>query len=222
MSTIPDERGPSFERADLLPERLAEWLRGEIVEGRLAPGERLVEQTLTQRCGVSRVPLREALRIVAADGLVTLAPHRGAVVTGLSARELTELFEVRIALEGRAAALAALHRTAEDLAALHALVSDMRDAVTAERLDAYHQQAAQFHSALLAASQNEVLKQLYDKIKVRFRRYQAAMARVPSLPTQSIDEHQIILSAIENNNAEAARKLAEHHIKCLISKLKID
>src|SRR5688572_6233184 len=98
-----NDPGEAFARPDLLPERLAEWICGEIIRGRFKPGERLVEQTLAKECQVSRVPLREALRIAASEGLVTLAPHRGAIVTPLSDAELVELFGLRMALEGFAA-----------------------------------------------------------------------------------------------------------------------
>src|SRR5690606_16491937 len=101
MNLLAEERmdsGATFTKPDLLPERLADWIREEIVIGRFKPGERLMEQALAKECQVSRVPLREALRIVAADGLVTLAPHRGAIVTPLSDTELIELFGLRMAL----------------------------------------------------------------------------------------------------------------------------
>ena len=98
---------PTFQRAGLLPERLADHLRDQIASGALAPGRRLVEQDLAGALQVSRVPLREAFRILCAEGLVTLSPHRGAEVSSTSQEELEELFEVRAMLESRAAVLAA-------------------------------------------------------------------------------------------------------------------
>jgi DNA-binding GntR family transcriptional regulator len=100
MSDAAKEEDRSFARPDLLAERLSGWIRDEIVSGRMAPGERLVEQALAKRCNVSRVPLREALRMVASEGLLTLMPHRGAMVTMLSDQDLSELFDLRMAPTG--------------------------------------------------------------------------------------------------------------------------
>ncbi len=214
------DSGATFTKPDLLPERLADWIREEIVIGRFKPGERLMEQALAKECQVSRVPLREALRIVAADGLVTLAPHRGAIVTPLSDTELIELFGLRMALEGFAAASVAKRRPTTELAALRALAQRMSISVVAGELDAYHALAARFHSGLVAASGNGLLAETYRRIQNRFRRYQAAMARIPDLPTKSLEEHGRILEAIECGDHVRARDLAEAHIANLVERFK--
>lgn len=215
-----EEIKEGFTKPDLLPERLADWIRGAIVLGRLKPGERLVEQTLSKEYQVSRVPLREALRIVAADGFVTLAPHRGATVTSLSDAELVELFDLRMALEGFAAGAAAKRGHVEEVAALRSLTEAMSGSVTAGKLDEYHSLAARFHSGLVAASGNKLLSETYDRVKIRFRRYQAAMARVPNLPTKSLEEHTGILEGIESGDHVRARALAEEHIANLVERFR--
>lgn len=211
-----DAQPTPFPRPDLLPERLADWIRGEIVAGRMAPGERLVEQALAKRCSVSRVPLREAMRIVAAQGLLTLEPHRGAVVTRLSESELIELFDLRMALEGFAAAAAARRDPKPDLAALHRLNDEMEDCIRAGDAAAYLGKAAAFHDALLAAAGNRLLIESYDRVKVRFRRYQVALSTMPELPPRSVGEHRDILDAITAGDADRARALAEDHIRDLV------
>jgi DNA-binding GntR family transcriptional regulator len=210
------EHNDVFVRPDLLPERLAEWLRDAIVAGVFQPGERLVEQALCKRFGVSRVPLREALRIVAGDGLVVLSPHRGATVTPLSEVELEELFSLRIALEGLGAGVAAGVRPCPALPGLRMMVGQMRAAVDAGELEAYHALAGHFHGDLVRAAGNAVLTETYGRLQVRFRRYQAAMARVPDLPAQSIVDHTAILDAVEQGAADEARALAEEHVRGLV------
>lgn len=209
--------GPTdFPRPDLLPERLAEWISGEIVAGRFPPGERLVEHALSKRCNVSRVPLREALRIVAAQGLLILEPHRGAVVTPLSESELRELFDLRMAIEGFAAASAARQQPAAAFAALRRMNADLDELIQAEDYERYYALAAEFHDSLVAAAQNGLLVETYNRVKIRFRRYQAVLANIPHLPPRSVAEHTRILAAMEVGDADGARALIEAHIRDLV------
>ena len=212
------DSGPTeFPRPDLLPERLADWITDEIVNGRFAPGERLVEQSLSKRCNVSRVPLREALRIVAGRGLLTIEPHRGAVVTPLSEDELNDLFGLRLALEGFAAAAVAMADPRPDLSPLHRLNAEMENCIAAGDIDAYNNVANAFHGAIVTAAGNGLLRDAYDRVKARFRRYQTVMANIPHLPPRSVSEHEQILVAMENGDASAARDLAEEHIRDLVA-----
>lgn len=212
-----DMQPSPFPRPDLLPERLADWIRSEIVAGRMAPGERLVEQTLAKRCNVSRVPLREAMRIVAGQGLLVLEPHRGAVVTRLSESELIELFDLRMALEGFAAAAAARRSPAPDLSALRRMNGAMERFIDAGDAEAYFRMAAEFHDALVAAAGNRLLTESYDRVKVRFRRYQVALSHMPELPPRSVGEHRDILDAVAAGDADRARTQAEGHIRDLVA-----
>ena len=206
----------SFARPDLLAERLSDWIRDEIVSGRMAPGERLVEQSLAKRCNVSRVPLREALRIVASEGLLTLTPHRGAVVTLLSENELSELFDLRLALEGFAAAAIARMKPTPDLSGLRDANETMARHVRSMDYESYHKVAASFHADLVAVSGNALLVETYDRIKVRFRRYQSVMSKIPELPPRSVAEHTAIIDAMARGDGSAARDLAEAHIRTLV------
>jgi DNA-binding GntR family transcriptional regulator len=218
MSDAAQEEDRSFARPDLLAERLSGWIRDEIVSGRMAPGERLVEQALAKRCNVSRVPLREALRMVASEGLLTLMPHRGAMVTMLSDQDLSELFDLRIALEGFAAAAVARRRPVPDLSGLRRLNDTMEGFVRAGDYDSYHGIAATFHAELVAAAGNALLIETYDRVKVRFRRYQAALSKIPELPPRSVAEHTAILDAMTRGDVTAARDLAEEHIRTLVDR----
>ncbi len=213
------EPADDFDRGSLLPERLASHLRKRIVAGEFAPGQRLVEQELARRFDVSRVPLREAFRILAAEGLVVISAHRGAAVAELSSVELVELFAVRAALEGLAAEQAASREPPPDLETMRSAIADMRRAVSASDLEAYYALAARFHDLLLAASGNSVLVRTWDQIRMQLRRYQAAMSRLPELPARSIREHERIVKAIRERDGESARRSAQEHIANVVRQL---
>ena len=186
------------------------------MEGRLAPGARLVEAELALSCGVSRVPLREAFRILATEGLVDLSLHRGATVRPLSETELQELFGVRMAIESFAAATLARRGDRAALARLRKLVRDMRASISAGDTGAYHQLAASFHECFVEAAGNALLAATYGQIRQRLRRYQAAMSRVPHLPRTSIAEHAAILDAIAESDAAKASALSVEHLESLV------
>jgi len=175
-----------------------------------------VESELVLRSGTSRVPLREAFRILAQEGLLDLSPHRGASVRPLSDRELRELFGVRAAIEAFAASVAARHRQAEVIAGLRDLVRRMREVVSQDEMAAYGRLAAEFHEALVAAGDNAILAGTYAQIRARLRRYQSAMSRVPHLPQTSIAEHDAIIIAIEAGDAAAAMALTNAHLESLV------
>jgi DNA-binding GntR family transcriptional regulator len=205
-----------FARPESLPHRLAAWLREDILDGRLEPGVRLVESELVLRSGTSRVPLREAFRILAQDGLLDLSPHRGASVRPLSDRELRELFGVRAAIEAFAAGVAARRGDAAVIAALRDLVRRMRQAVLGEDTASYGRLAAEFHETLVAAGDNAILAGMYAQIRARLRRYQSAMSRVPHLPQTSIAEHEAIIAAVAAGDDAAAIALTHAHLDSLV------
>lgn len=206
----------NFSRTDSLPIQLAAYIRNQIVAGRLQPGERLIEQSLATECNVSRVPLREAMRILAVEGLIMLTPHRGAYVTPTSPAELIDLFEARAALEGAAAMTAARKQDSSSLAAMAQTVANMKKAIKLNDHAQYYQLAGDFHRALVLASANSILMRLYEQIRAQLTRYQAVMAAIPELPTRSISEHAQIVRAIKAGDGVAARRHAEQHILGLV------
>ncbi len=207
-----------LQRQEPLPARIAELLREAILDGRLPPGERLIEQKLALQWNISRAPLREAIRQIASEGLVTLSPHRGASVAEVSQGELEELFAVRAMMEAFAARLAAQRATASHIARLRTRVQQMQVTFRARDLAGFYVAGLDFHNVLVEAAGNDVLSRLYDQIKRQFRRYQAAMPRLPHLQQDSIEEHRSILEAVERADANAASMLSEQHITHLTEK----
>ena len=202
----------------LLPERIASTLRNAIVGSVLAPGARLEEQGLAKRLGVSRVPLREAFRVLAGEGLVVIQPNRGAVVSERSEGELRELFAVRSMFESEAARLLARSQPQAVLDALEVMIADMKRAVRARSYDEYTRIAAKFHDLMVAECGNGLIAQLYDRIRTNLRRYQLMMADLPGSPAKSIREHEIILAAIRTGTAAAAARAAEMHVGELVQR----
>jgi DNA-binding GntR family transcriptional regulator len=205
-----------FRRAELLPTKLAGYLRAEIVAGRLKPGDRLIEQAIAEACGVSRVPLREAMRILATEGLIVISPHRGASVNLLSDTELVELFGARAAIEGFAAMSAAIKQPKFAVATMRKTLQRMQGAVKRDDRVSYYSLAADFHKELVLAGGNAVIVRMYEQIRHQLSRYQAAMSAMPDLPSRSNVEHARILKAIERGDGEAARNAAEGHITALV------
>lgn len=212
----------NFRGSELLPERIASALRKAIVESVLAPGARLQEQDLARSLGVSRVPLREAFRVLAGEGLVVIQPHRGAVVSERSDGELRELFVVRAMFESTAACLLAADRPESTLVLLESMVADMKSAVRQQRLDEYAGLAVRFHDEMVAACGNTLLARLYAQIRTNLRRYQTLMGDLPGSPAKSIREHERILVAIRAGDVVSAGREAEMHVRELVHRFERD
>jgi DNA-binding GntR family transcriptional regulator len=207
-----------FERPNLLPERLAAYIRQQIISGEFPPGQRLVEQELVRLTNVSRVPLREALRILAIEGLITLSPHKGASVNELSEAELDELFGARSALEQFAARKIAVDGPEEAVTILRRLVASMREAVEQCNWPAYNRDALQFHEELMRSSGNTLVVNLYNQVRTRFSRYQSILGHTPRSASQSVEEHAKMVRAIAKGNPDLAATETEKHIKNLVKR----
>ena len=195
-------------RADALRDELEQ----DIVTGSLRPGERLDEQTLAARFGVSRTPIREALMQLASAGLVELQPRRGAFVASLSLREVIERFEVMAALEGACGALAARRLTeVESMRLLEAHEACGREARSGDA-DAYYYANERFHQVLYDASHNvylaEQTRQLHDRLKPYRRLQLRALSRV----AVSLAEHQAVVDAVLAGDSERAERVLKDHI----------
>lgn len=185
-------------------------LRRRIVDGDYAPGERLTEDRLAADFGTSRNPVREALRIVEADGLVTLNPRRGAVVATPDATAVSELFAVRSSLESVAARLAAERATPAEVAELRALLDQARDATDRGDLSAVAELNSTFHMRVAELSGNRWLRTLSASIYLHvhwiFRL--TAAHRAP----HSWQEHIRLLDAIADGDGDAAEAAARAHV----------
>jgi len=197
------------EHASLHGQVIAE-LRQAILTGRLKGGDRLVEGKLADELGVSRNPVREAIRVLASEGLVDVAARRGASVAVMSDQEARETIEVRALLEGQNARLAARRHDKELIKRIEAVLKKGTAAVAASRFDQLFLLNQQFHDALAAAGQNRVLGELLQKLRDRTAMLFAPMS--PSRQSRSWNEHAQILRAIIDGDERAAAALAAEHV----------
>lgn len=199
------------ERSASRTEDLAAAVREAIVGGELAPGQRLVEERLAARRGVSRIPVREVLRQLATEGFVDLVPNRGAVVASPSAGEIRSLFDVREAIEALLADRAARHRTAEHVAELRATVAAARHAIARDHgpavLVALH---ARYYDTLAAAAGNLVAGQLLSQLRSRIRWVLAAGAL--DRAAAAWNEYEAVVDAVAARAPARAARLARTHL----------
>lgn len=185
-------------------------LREAILTGRLKAGERLVEERLADELGVSRNPVREAIRALASEGLIEVAARRGASVTVMSEQEARETIEVRALLEGHNARLAARRHDARLIKRVEAVLNKGTAAVNAGHFDQLFRLNQEFHSELAAAGQNRVLGDLLQRLRDRTAMLFAPMS--PSRQSRSWNEHAGILRAIIDGDERAAATLAADHV----------
>lgn len=194
-------------------QRVYDHLRTEILDGRLEPGAELIEVALAEQLGVSRGPLREAISRLAAEGLVTVSPRRGAVVRSLSKEEFLELYQVREALERMAAQLAVPRLTDEQFAELAALNAEMAAHAAGNEVESFFEANLAFHARLLEASGNRKLEELYRQLLGQLGRYRLRSLTLRGNLKRSVSEHKAILRAARRGDAERAAQLMAEHIR---------
>jgi len=193
-----------------LAQVVAGEIRERILAGRFTPGERLAEVPLSEELGVSRMPVREALRLLSAEGIVILEPRRGASVASYTAEQVQELVEVRATLEGLNARLAARRHDPAQIAKLEKIVADGSRINERTELSVIQANNARFHEALEDIAANSVLsgmvRSLRDRTAIIFARQSRARTR------ENWREHEAILRAVIAGDAELAGILATRHV----------
>ena len=195
-----------------LSERLRESIEEEIATGKLLPGTRLDEVDLATRFGVSRTPIREALRLLLGVGLVENRPPRGAVVAQVTPQRLIEMFEVMAELEGMCARLAARRMSDEELAKIEAAHEACRESAAARDSDGYFYNNESFHYAIYAASHNTFLFEQASALQRKLRPYRRLQLRVRNRVQRSFDEHQDIVDALREGDADKAVLSVRKHV----------
>ena len=182
-------------------------LREMIYERSLPPGERIDELGLSARLGTSRTPLREALKVLAHEGLVRLVPGRGAFVIELSANEAESLFPVLGLLQSRCAAEAVRRQTPEDIAALDTLLASLENAVTGNRLTDYYRAVDGFHERLQAMASNPWLTRSITDLGRFLQMVRTLMPLPENRLRQSMAEYRTLMKAIHRGDADAAEQI---------------
>jgi DNA-binding GntR family transcriptional regulator len=201
----------SIPRASL-HEQVAYRLRELLVEGHIAPGAKLNERELAERLNVSRTPLREAIKMLAAEGLVELLPNRGAVAVSLSEQDVLDTFEVMAGLEGMSGELAAQRISDAELLEIKALHYEMLAAHTRHDLSGYYRLNAQIHQAINQAAKNPVLQTTYTQVNARLQALRFRSNQDEAKWKSAVDEHGQMIDALQRRDGAALRAVLVQHL----------
>lgn len=195
-----------------LHDELLERLRQMIIAGDLNPGNKVPEKELCERFGVSRTPLREALKVLASEGLVTLTPNRGAMIADLTLEDLEEAFPVMGALEALSGEMACANVTDAEIDEIKKLHKAMVAHYEARELKSYFRVNQEIHKLILAAARNQTLTSAYRGLEGRIReaRYLANMST--SRWTRAVEEHEQMITALEARDGAALAAILKSHL----------
>lgn len=193
--------------------RVFAQLQDDILNGRYAAGDSLVETRLSEEMGVSRTPVREAIRQLELEGLVSAIPNKGAVVKGITAQDIEDIYTIRMKIEGLAARWAAEKITANELA-------ELKEALEFEEFYTYKNDAthllkfdSKFHEIIFKASKSTPLMHMLQTFHLYIQRARTISFESPDRAKKALEEHSAILKAITERNPEMAETLTTEHIK---------
>ena len=195
-----------------LPAAIADRLRELIIEGELPPGGRLNERHLCERMDVSRTPLREALRLLAHEKLVTVVPNRGAFVAHMSAEAVRQSFEIMGALEALAAELACHHITDEEVNEIAALTFEMQACHARRDLPGYYRLNRVVHDAMTAASRNAVLAEVMHRLNLRIQNLRFRSNLDVGKWNSAAREHLQMVELLSQRDSEGLARLMRTHL----------
>jgi len=209
--------GPEVRARGNLPESVAAALREAILDGRMPAGTWLREIEVAETLEVSRTPVRDALRILAAEGLVTAIANRGSVVAGMTSDDVLQLYTLRESLESLAARLAARRSPEQCREAFARLLPKMREAKDAKDTKRLSDLNYDFHEIVRVAANNRYLDQALAQVHTASRRFPDPTLHLPGRMDESIKEHEDIGAAIARGDADEASRLSAEHIHHLAS-----
>ena len=202
-----------------LEEQVFRTLEEEIISGVYAAGESLTELGLSAKLGVSRTPVRSALHRLAEEGLVSIAPNRGAMVVGVTLDDLIDTYKIRIRLEGLASRMATERLTPRDKSELTNAVELAEFYVSKEDTEHLKELDTLFHSIIYRASGNRMLSKILGELHRNIRAYRKKSLSVPGRLKQSVREHREILDAMLAGDADRADELTSKHIESAMENL---
>ncbi|MDE2094293.1 MAG: GntR family transcriptional regulator [Burkholderiales bacterium] len=211
---------PTPLRPASLHEEVAARLRSMVFERQLAPGQWIDELALARDWQISRTPLREALKVLAAEGLVTPVPRQGCKVTELSEDDADELFPVMALLEGRCAFEAVRKARPADVKALRKLHDVLERHAAANNIDGYYRANHDFHTKVQALADNRWLDRATNDLRRFVRLLRGRQLNWPGRVQASIDEHRLLMDAVEQRDAALAERLMHDHLMAQLAALK--
>ena len=188
-------------------------LRQAILKGELKPGERLMEIALAERLGVSRTPIREAMRKLEQEGLVVMIPRRGAQVANITEKDLNDVLEVRIALENVAIEKACARMTEEEMRRLWLAAKEFEHTIAEGNLVKLAEADVAFHEVIYQASDNKRLIQVLNNMREQIYRYRVEYLKEDESRNRLVKEHEKITRAIKERDVKAAQELSFEHLE---------
>lgn len=209
-----------------LKELVLTTLRQAILKGEIQPGERLMEMHLAAKMGVSRTPIREAIKQLSVEGLVIMIPRKGAIVAGISEKMLTDVLEVRMTLEKMAYEKALQTITQQKIAELTAIEREFEAAIAKDDITDIALADEKFHFAIYNAAGNDKLKEILSGLRENMYRYRLEHVKMKEARGKLIQEHKAIIHALKEGLSEDGLSTLEHHIESqkdlILTKIKED
>ena len=187
-------------------------LRQAILKGDMEPGERLMEITLANKLGVSRTPIREAIRKLELEGLVHMVPRKGAIVASISEKDMRDVLEVRVTLEELAVKLAIQNMEKPDIDQLKKAARNFESAVIARDIVDIVEADVMFHDVIYNKTNNGRLIQIINNLREQMYRYRLEYVKDARTHSILISEHQDIITALEKKNVDEAKNAVRQHI----------
>jgi len=208
-----------IEGYELLSQKVYRILKTEIVKGYLKPGTKLLEGKIAKQMGVSRTPIREAIRELAAEGFVKMSPNQGVIVSIASIEDIQEVLQIRSVLEGLAARLATKVINGGEIKELEKYIKQMEYYTNKEDALAFSEMDAEFHELILNICGNNRLIQIRKNLSDQAHRYRIRSLSIPGRLKYSLKEHQEIVKALKRKEAEQADKLSQKHIENVLKNI---
>jgi DNA-binding GntR family transcriptional regulator len=203
----------ALDEPQLLRDRIAGIIRKAIISGELIPGEKLSEPELSQKLGISRTPLREAIRILEQEGFLVVIPRRGAFVTEVSSKDVEDIYVIKSTLEGLAARLAAPHMEEKDLRKMEEINRKLQSFSDPGLSLEFFRIHSEFHFVFLKASGNERLFQINKNLMDHFQRFGIISFSLPGRYREATSQHEEIIDAFRRQDAASAERLVFENVK---------
>jgi|SRR5581483_4364183 len=197
----------------MLHEEAVARVRAMLLEGEIPPGARIPERELCERLKISRTPLREALKVLASEGLVQLLPNRGSRAAKLTDKDMRDLFEVCQGLEALAGELACERISDAEIAAISEFHAAMVEYYRSRDLIQYYRCNRAIHEAIIAAAGNPALSGLYESVTARIRRARYVTPMTPPRWALAVQEHEAILNALKRRDGVALAHILRTHLR---------
>ena len=202
-----------IEMNDVKKNSVYEYLYNAIQTGEIKPGQTLTERGLAEKIGVSRTPVREAIRKLEEQGIVTHEPHKGVKVITLSLDKVLQLYEVRELLEGLAARKLSERQTPEVIGELSGLIAEAEKQAMANNVHELARINSEFHLTLARLSGNVYLEAIMNMLQTQIGLMMSASLSTSGRPLQNISEHKMLIDAIRSGDGEFAESTAKHHVR---------